>query len=80
MKSVASKVKEDPNFARLQLAHEYLGVAALSRQRTDGVPVICFMDPWWGIKFWSFLWFRIVSSSLFLGSGQTCSGKQICFN
>ena len=44
----AQAVREDPSscFPRLQLAHEYLGVAALSRKREDGVPVICFMDAW----------------------------------
>lgn len=48
VKSVAQAVREDPSscFPRLQLAHEYLGVAALSRKREDGVPVICFMDAW----------------------------------
>eukprot|EP00434_Breviolum_minutum_P011202 symbB.v1.2.009884.t1/scaffold639.1/size181572/5 len=46
VKSVAQAVKEDPGscFPRLQLAHEYLGVAALSKKREDGTPVICFMD------------------------------------
>lgn len=52
VKSVAQAVKEDPAscFPRLQLAHEYLGVAALSKKREDGTPVICFMDAWWSFQ------------------------------
>ena len=52
VKSVAQAIKEDPGscFPRLQLAHEYLGVAALSKKREDGTPVICFMDAWWSLK------------------------------
>ena len=42
VKAVAKAM--DGNAARVQLAHEYDGVAALSKKWEDGIPVICLMD------------------------------------